>query len=256
MARRVARYPARSLPRGHGMGGNTGKGGKTGNAGKGGKTGKGGKKATSVDDLPLAVTRASAEGPRRIELCTVSGNLLPATELYSKILISRRSQRPDFELEELLRPCAAYLKWPLSHIHLVCGKIIVRWHHRIAERTRTPCWQPGEHGARRVTVVKEAMPEVFGAKGLQAVSDAQCICEFGGCCRLCQVLHRGFCPGCGSGPGCCLCANCGCDCCESENPPVLPDDAPRCPFHGCQPEWAARPTVGEDQSGASVGHLG
>ena len=107
----------------------------TGNAGKGGKTGKGGKKATSVDDLPLAVTRASAEGPRRIELCTVSGNLLPATELYSKILISRRSQRPDFELEELLRPCAAYLKWPLSHIHLVCGKIIVRWHHRIAERT-------------------------------------------------------------------------------------------------------------------------
>ena len=50
--------------------------------------------------------------------------------------------------------------------------------------------------------------------------------------------------------------NCGCDCCGSENPPVLPDDALRCPFHGCQPEWAARPTVGEDQSGASVGHLG
>ena len=230
-----------------------------GNTGKGSKAGKGGKKVTSVEDLPLAVTPTSAEGPRMIELYTASGNLLPVPERYThytNILISMRRQRPDFELEELLPPCAEYLKWPRSHIHLVCGEKNVRWHHRIAERTRTPCWQPGEHGVRRVTVVKEAMPEVFGAQRLQAVSDARCICNFGGCCRLCQVLHLGVCPGCGSGPGCCLCANCGCDCCESENPPVLPDDAPRCPFHGCQPEWAARPTVGEDQSGASVGHLG
>ena len=226
-----------------------------GNTGKGSKTGKGGKKVTSVEDLPLAVTPTSAEGPRMIELYTASGNLLPVTERYTNILISKRRQRPDFELEELLPPCAEYLKWRLSHIHLVRGEKNVRWHHRIAERTRTPCWQPGEHGVRRVTVVKEAMPEVFGAKRLQAVSDARCICEFGGCCRLCQVLHLGVCPGCGSGPGCCLCANCGCDCCESENPPVLPDDAPRCPFHGCQPEWAARPTVGEQPLDTFFLHL-
>ena len=199
--------------------------------------------------MPLAVTPPVRESPRRVEVYTVSGSRLLVTEEYSNYFIHERTQRADLQLEELLRPCAEYLRWPLSHIHLVCGETVVRWHRRIVDRTRAFCWQPGEHGVRRVTVVKEAMPAVFPGHDT-------CICVFGGCCKLCQVLHYGVCPGCGSGPGSCLVANCGCDCCESEDPPVLPDDAPRCPFHGCQPEWAARPTVGEDQSGASVGHLG
>ena len=196
---------------------------------------------TPIADPPPPPLTTPADGRRRIEVYAMSGDLLPLTERYTNVLIHERTMRPDFELEELLQPCAVYLRWPLSHIRLVCGQITVRWRIRIGERTRTPCWHHGEHGVRRVTVVKEAMPEDFRA----CPRTNKCICEFGGCCRLCQVpvralRHRGVCPGCGSGPGCCLCATCGCDCCEGKAPPVLPDDAPRCPFHGCQPEWAAR----------------
>ena len=176
-----------------GNGGKTGKGGKTGiriddfplavtptvpeapmaatapmggKTGQGGKTGKGGKTGTRGDDLPLAVTPPGPESPRRIEVCTVSGSRLRFTEEYSNYFIHERRQRADFELEELLRPCAEYLRWPLSHIHLVCGETVVRWHRRIVDRTRTFCWQPGEHGVRRVTVVKEPTPAVFPGHGM------------------------------------------------------------------------------------------
>ena len=172
------------------------------------------------------------QGPRMVQVISVSGNLLHVTEPYTNYLTHRRRQRADFTLEELLEPCAEYLRWPKSHIQLACGEVRVRAHHRIADRTRTLVWQPGEHGVRQVTVIKEPMPEDFEVAG-------GCICEFGGCCKLCQVLSLDGCPGCGSGPGCCLCANCGCDCCCSADPPVLPDDAPRCPYRGCQEQHFA-----------------
>ena len=90
-------------------------------------------------NLPLAVTPTAPESPRRIEVYTMSGKMLSVTEPYTNVFIHERRQRADFELEELLRPCADHLRWPLSHIQLVCGEIFVRAHHRFADRTRTLC---------------------------------------------------------------------------------------------------------------------
>ena len=179
----------------------------------------------------------------------MSGTRLPVAEQYRNALIHTVRQRDTFLLEDLLNPCAAYLRWHVSYIYLIVylpdpdRYVLARWHRRLADRTRTPLWQAGEYGVVTVTVVLEAMPAVFPS---MTRTDKECrsICQFGGCCRECQVLvtERGEppCPGCGSGPGCCLSENCGCDCCRSASPFSLADNAPRCPFHGCQPEWAAR----------------
>ena len=187
---------------------------------------------------------------RYVEVCFLSGTRLPLTkDKYTNVLIHTVRQRDTFVLEDLLEPCAAYLRWHISYLYLIVylhdpdRYVVARWHRRLADRTRTPLWQAGEYGVVTVTVVLEAMPTVFpGMTGTD--KEYWCICQFGGCCRECQVLVTGEppCPGCGAGPGCCLCGNCGCDCCKntSASPFSLADDAPRCPFHGCQPEWAAR----------------
>lgn len=74
------------------------------------------------------------------------------------------------------------------------------------------------------------MPENFQAPDAQSY----CLCDFGGCCRLCFAPSHRLCWGCGNN-GCCRCANCGCDCC------VSPEDfrpVRRCPISGCRPAWA------------------
>ena len=60
-----------------------------------------------------------------------------------------------------------------------------------------------------------------------------CLCDFGGCCRLCNVPSNQICKGCGNN-GCCRVVECGCDCCEDPN--VQPQR--RCPILGCRPKWA------------------
>ena len=117
-------------------------GGKTS---KGRQTGQGGADGAcnSADGPQDNIQAVPQQGPRMIQVISVSGNLLHVTEPYTNYLTHRRRQRADFTLEELLEPCAEYLRWPKSHIQLACGEVRVRAHHRIADRTRTLVWQPG-----------------------------------------------------------------------------------------------------------------
>ncbi len=75
------------------------------------------------------------------------------------------------------------------------------------------------------------LPDNFQAPDAQGY----CLCNFGGCCRLCLVPGDGPCWGCGNN-GCCRCVECGCSCCESPEGIHLLER--RCPIVGCRPEWA------------------
>jgi hypothetical protein len=61
-----------------------------------------------------------------------------------------------------------------------------------------------------VSVVKDDPPSDYG----QGACQGFCVCDFGGCCRLCLVPSSVICRACGNN-GCCRTGNCGHECCEN-----------------------------------------
>lgn len=85
------------------------------------------------------------------------------------------------------------------------------------------------------------MPTDFQAPDAQGY----CLCNFGGCCTLCNVPSNQICRGCGNN-GCCRAGNCDCDCCCDKFKDFQPQR--RCPILGCRPEWAVSPASSTDES--------
>ena len=88
-------------------------------------------------------------------------------------------------------------------------------------RTRTP---------NRIQATRLPPPEDF----TNAIG--KCLCDFGGCCRACNVPGSQLCWGCGNN-GCCRTGNCGHTCCRA----VVHRRAQGavCPLSGCVPSWVS-----------------
>ena len=66
-------------------------------------------------------------------------------------------------------------------------------------------------------------------------SQGYCFCNFGGCCKQCNVPSNQVCWACGN-TGCCRSGNCSCDNCHVEFKDFQTQG--RCPILGCRPWWA------------------
>ena len=161
--------------------------------------------------------------PRRFEV----RNSLTGEE----IILPRCSTKvhENTTLEWLLPQVAEVLAWRVSHVKLTVGQITVAYVHRIGARTETflkDCPTCGT-GVLSILATKMPRPEVFSA--------TVCLCDFGGCCRECNVPADCPCVGCGNN-GCCRSGSCGHDCCKrSQN-----GFTDRCSIPGCRQHWAAQ----------------
>ena len=132
-------------------------------------------------------------------------------------------------------------EWPVAWIRVTIRDETYVWPRllKLQGHLRTPVMKLCDINADEIVVfIHFAYPENFQdpeAAGL-------CLCNFGGCCRLCYAPGAGRCPGCGNN-GCCRCNNCGCSCCDAVekglNREILPAGFPRllCPVYGCREDW-------------------
>ena len=143
-------------------------------------------------------------------------------------------------LEDLFEPCALAVGWPATHMCLIFDGRSYAQPRLLALRTRTSMKELLQQAN-----LKESEPCVVHLQLLPMPDDftteearGYCICNFGGCCRQCQVQGCFVCPGCGN-TGCCRTNNCGDTCCETgiiTPNPYRP--TPKCSFQGCNPCWA------------------
>ena len=137
------------------------------------------------------------------------------------------------EVFEAVSKCA---QWPLEWIRLIIGDHQFEWPRlrRLQDHLRAPvmCYVNPDV-AEIVATVNFRFPDNFH----DSAAPGYCLCDFGGCCTLCNVPSCEICPGCGNN-GCCRSDSCGHDCCAA----VARGDSfqPRylCPMSGCRPWWA------------------
>ena len=173
----------------------------------------------------------SIEGINCVRRPRLGSYVIHDTDTGLDMDIKRLSTRiyPETTVEWLLPYVAEGLQWPISHVQLTVGTTIVKYVHRIKERSMTPL----------VNFLDEKQLLVIHATRLRRprrMGDGLCLCDFGGCCVLCRVPGKRVCKGCGNN-GCCRSGNCGHQCCERHvKRPRLADT--HCPFKGCAPAWA------------------
>ena len=132
-------------------------------------------------------------------------------------------------VEWILDPVAKALDWPVTHVALNVGDVTVKYVTPRAHRTQTFMKSFVEFGkVLTIQAVRLPRPTEF--------TERNCICDFGGCCRLCLVVQGGsMCSGCGNN-GCCRSQNCGHLCCESRQNNRA-DIHATCPFTGVLNIW-------------------
>ena len=143
--------------------------------------------------------------------------------------------REHTSLEWFLPYIAEAVEWPVSHIRMHALGATVQYVHRIPDRTCTLIQSlaelQGKSANETIVVNVEKLPPPSWYN-----DSLWCICDFGGCCRLCHVPGNGVCGGCGNN-ACCRCGNCGHTCCARR---VRSDKIMRlCDRQGCQPWWAS-----------------
>jgi hypothetical protein len=143
-------------------------------------------------------------------------------------------------LEWFLPYVAKAVEWPVDYIALHAFGATARQRHKSRGWPATLLHDlagAAGHQGRIITVAVELLPPPAVYSG-----PAGCICDFGGCCRLCFVPSTGGCVGCGNN-GCCRSGDCGHPCCESLVdgwPPGGTDGRDRrCDRLGCRPWWCA-----------------
>ena len=155
-------------------------------------------------------------------------------------------------IEDIFRAVGQAVPWPCEWMRIAIGDRTCDWPRTLAlrKRLRTPlmscipsvldvvpagCSQRETDATHEITAaVTYQIPRDFRASEAQGY----CLCDFGGCCTLCNVPSSEVCSGCGNN-GCCRCSNCGCDCCCDEAKDFQPHRM--CPVAGCRPMWAGPP---------------
>ena len=142
-------------------------------------------------------------------------------------------------IKDVFSACCETLQWPREFMILRMGGNTYKWPRLLSEQqhlhilvtTLIP-----SSGSQQLSDVSydftclRRVPHNFQSPD----SQGYCLCNFGGCCRLCFVPSSEVCWGCGNN-GCCRSVNCGCSCCESPKG-IHPER--RCPISGCIPWWA------------------
>jgi len=184
---------------------------------------------------------ATFEQPRpRLRVYAMSGGEeLRILDTSYAIPRSFKFVSPSTRIMDVFSACCIKLQWPHEFMSLSIGGNVYKWprllreqqHLHILVTTLIPSSDcQGLYDVAYDFTYVLWMPDNFQAPDARGY----CLCNFGGCCRLCFVPSNEPCCGCGNN-GCCRCMNCGCSCCES------PEDIQpmsRCPFEGCRPEWA------------------
>jgi len=155
---------------------------------------------------------------------------LTGQEIVLPRRISTRVSRVT-TLEWFLPYVAAAVEWPVTHIALhSLGKTVQH-----VQRTHERTWTLLEELANNARYHGEVIPiAVLLLPPPLLYNDGSCICDFGGCCRLCFVPSNTGCSGCGNN-GCCRSGNCGHPCCKKMV--GLQDVLHRCDRQGCRPWW-------------------
>ncbi len=167
--------------------------------------------------------------------CSVSGREIRLFNEFNSTRPLRTTIRQSTTVEEILLHVSRCLPWPPTYIVLRAGDMYVRYYHRIVEQTRTRILDLD------MTGTSESQPFIIQVTLLPPPEDfsnsyAGCLCNFGGCCRACNVPGSQVCWGCGN-TGCCRCGNCGHTCCEG----IVQRRAQGavCPLSGCVPSWVS-----------------
>ena len=148
---------------------------------------------------------------------------------------------PSTRIKDVFLACCNTLQWPEEFMSLSIGDDTYRLPRRISEQKHLYIFVmtliPSSGSQWLSDVSYDFTYDYWLPDNFQA-PDAlgYCLCNFGGCCRLCLVPGAGICWGCGNN-GCCRCVECGCSCCKS--PEGIHLLQRRCPIAGCRPEWAA-----------------
>ena len=146
--------------------------------------------------------------------------------------------RPSTRIKDVFFACCETLKWPHEFMSLIIDGNTYKWPRLHSEQKHLDSLVtniiPSTIGSQQLSDVVFAYYR-WVPKNFQA-ADAQgyCLCNFGGCCRLCNVPSGQICWGCGNNGGC-RSESCGHSCCKL---PRSIDPERRCPLMGCRPEWA------------------
>ena len=133
-------------------------------------------------------------------------------------------------------PCY-YDGWPVEWIRLAIGDQTFSWPHRLFNH-----WGSDILLDQALMTFRQANTGIIAQVSYGAPRDYQdpearglCLCNFGGCCKRCNVpTQHEICSGCGNN-GCCRCNDCGCHCCTDGPNGFQPKRL--CPFSGCKPLW-------------------
>ena len=149
--------------------------------------------------------------------------------------------REDTTLGEVFKAASkAKDSWPVEWMKVVTGDHQFEWPRllKLQEHLRTPviqlCGDPNADGI--LVTVCFSFPDNFQ----DPKASGYCLCNFGGCCRLCYVPSCVVCPGCGNN-GCCRSNDCDYSCCDAIEKGVGFQAQMRCPVSGCRPAWADMP---------------
>ena len=190
---------------------------------------------SSGSDLALPPPVQAALGRPRFQVVNAcTGATIPMGQNSTRVY-----ENTTLEYILLLNPIAHNLQWPVSHIALIVGQVVVKYIHRIARRSKTYILPLMAAKTQLITIQAYRLPRATSFSRIQDVDAddnnfSECLCVFGVCCRKCQVAGSSICSGCGNN-GCCRSQNCGHDCCTTDID-VLPIKLDGCPFSGCK-QW-------------------
>ena len=140
-------------------------------------------------------------------------------------------------LRDVFLACSQALSWPCEFMTLIIDDQVFDFPRLISRQ--------GHLDMKVIDVVQpQPLDEILVRYHLQIPSNFQdpnaqgyCLCNFGGCCKLCKVPGGEICSGCGNN-GCCRSNDCGCECCLAGSTNNSFQPVRRCPRVGCQPRWS------------------
>ena len=157
--------------------------------------------------------------------------------------------REDTTLGEVFKAASkARDSWPVEWMKVVIGDHQFEWPRLLKsqEHLRTLviqlCGDPNADGI--LVTVCFSFPDNFQ----DPKASGYCLCNFGGCCRLCYVPSCVVCLGCGNN-ACCRSNDCDYSCCDAIEKGVGFQAQMRCPISGCRPAWADSGRVRKSEEG-------
>ena len=145
-------------------------------------------------------------------------------------------------IKDVFAAVSRALPWPHEFMQLLIGDKAFDFPHRLDKQEHLDTLLMSLISSSGFERLSDVIPEITVSYLRWIPTDFRapdaegyCLCNFGGCCTVCNVPSNQICGGCGNN-GCCRTGSCGCDCCCEGYKDFQPQR--RCPILGCRPEWA------------------